>query len=100
MEIVRVKFARKPRNLTEVSLYSPSEKAEVCIVQETFEMTDAEYDQFDQTLSYAREFLMDYGGRDMEGRAKVVCIKAPNRKAFYINPEGYFYPRYVGFAVE
>jgi hypothetical protein len=39
------------------------------------------------------------GGVNKDGIAKAIRITCPNRKTFFVNPEGYDYARYVGLSL-
>lgn len=67
-------------------------------VVERVTLSVVDYDILSKNLLSDHNFLKGCGGRDMEGYIHAIEIVSEGRKTFYINPEGYSYARYVGFA--
>ncbi|MDP2431804.1 MAG: hypothetical protein Q8O33_07215 [Pseudomonadota bacterium] len=87
---VRLPFARKPVDLSEVG---GDEQTKV-YVSETRELTPAEFDAFARNLLVSRDWLRGKGG-GTQGGFLCVEVTAPGRPYLYINPEGSDYARYV-----
>ena len=87
---VRLPFARKPVDLSEVGGTGLNK----VFVTETRELTSSEFDAFAATLLKSRDWLSGKGGGTRDG---YFCIEvtAPGRPYLYINPEGGDYGRYV-----
>jgi hypothetical protein len=87
---VRLPFARKPADLSEVG----GEGNYKVFVTETREMTTTEFDEFAANLLRSRDWLNGKGGTTQDG---VLCVEvcAPGRPYLYVNPEGSNYGRYV-----
>jgi hypothetical protein len=87
---VRLPFARKPADLSEVGGAGNYK----VFVTETREMTPAEFDAFASQLLKSRDWLNGKGGGTGDG---YLCVEvtAPGRPYLYINPEGGDYARYV-----
>ena len=87
---VRLPFARKPVDLSEVGGTGLNK----VFVTETRELTPSEFDDFAATLLKSRDWLSGKGGGTRDG---YFCIEvtAPGRPYLYINPEGSDYGRYV-----
>lgn len=98
---IRARFARKPYELADV-LHNcdPSATPERIEIEFRKELTDAEYDDFTNSLLVDRDWLAGHGGYlDGHGR-NVVEVTAPNRTTLYVDPSGGSYGRYVGVRVE
>ena len=87
---VRLPFARKPIDLSEVGGVGQKK----VFVTETRELTPIEFDTFANTLLQSRDWLSGKGGGIDDG---YLCVEvtAPGRPYLYINPEGSSYGRYV-----
>ncbi len=87
---VRLPFARKPADLSEVG----GEGNYKVFVTETREMIPAEFDAFASQLLKSRDWLNGKGGYLADGRLCVeVC--ASGRPPLYVDPSGGDYGRYV-----
>jgi hypothetical protein len=87
---VRLPFARKPVDLSEVGGTGLNK----VFVTETRELTPSEFDAFAATLLKSRDWLSGKGGGTQDGYF-CVEVTAPGRPYLYINPEGSDYGRYV-----
>lgn len=87
---VRLPFARKPVDLSEVGGYGQDK----VYVTETRELTPAEFDAFASRLLASRDWLRGKGGSAYGGQL-CVEVNAPGRPRLYVNPEGSDYARYV-----
>ena len=87
---VRLPFARKPIDLSEVGGTGHKK----VFVTETRELTPSEFDAFANTLLQSRDWLSGKGGGTQDGYF-CVEVTAPGRPYLYINPEGSDYGRYV-----
>ncbi len=87
---VRLPFARKPVDLSEVG----GECNYKVFVTETLEMTPAEFDDFASQLLKSRDWLSGKGGYLADGRL-CVEIRATGRPTLYVDPSGGDYGRYV-----
>ena len=87
---VRLPFARKPVNLSEVGGVGLNK----VFVTETHELTPSQFDAFAATLLKSRDWLSGKGGGTEDGYF-CVEVTAPGRPYLYINPEGSSYGRYV-----
>ena len=87
---VRLPFARKPVDLSEVGGTGLNK----VFVTETRELTPSEFDAFAVTLLKSRDWLSGKGGGTQDGYF-CVEVTAPGRPYLYINPEGSSYGRYV-----
>jgi len=87
---VRLPFARKPCDLSEVG----GEGSYKVFVTETREMTPAEFDAFASQLLKSRDWLSGKGGHFEDGRL-CVEIRATGRPILYVDPSGGDYGRYV-----
>jgi len=87
---VRLPFARKPADLSEVG----GEGNCKVFVTETQEMTPAEYDIFASQLFKSRDWLAGKGGYAEDGRL-CIEIRATGRPMLYVDPSGGDYGRYV-----
>ncbi len=87
---VRLPFARKPADLSEVGGFSNTR----ILVTETREMTPVDFDSFASNLMKSRDWLRGKGGGTGDGYF-CVEIHAPGRPYLYVNPEGGDYARYV-----
>ncbi|MBU6956041.1 hypothetical protein KP814_32170 [Hahella sp. HN01] len=87
---VRLPFARKPVDLSEVGGYGQHR----IYVTETREMTTIEFDVFTNHLSARRDWLRGKGG-SVHGGELCIEVTAPGRPYLYINPDHGDYPRYV-----
>ena len=87
---VRLPFARKPADLSEVGGYGNTR----ILVTETREMTTSEFDSFASNLMKSRDWLRGKGGGTGDGYF-CVEVHAPGRPYLYVNPEGGDYARYV-----
>ena len=87
---VRLPFARKPADLSEVG----GEGNYKVFVTETREMTPAEFDGFACQLLKSRDWLSGKGGYLADGR---LCVEicASGRPTLYVDPSGGDYGRYV-----
>lgn len=87
---VRLPFARKPANLSELGGSDPHR----IYVTETKELTTTEFDAFAGSLLMSRDWLRGKGGGTGDG---YLCVEvtAPGRPYLYVNPEGGDYARYV-----
>lgn len=87
---VRLPFARKPANLSELGGSDPHR----IYVTETKELTTTEFDAFAGSLLMSRDWLRGKGGGTGDG---YLCVEvtAPGRLYLYVNPEGGDYARYV-----
>jgi hypothetical protein len=87
---VRLPFARKPIDLSEVGGVGQKK----VFVTETRELTAIEFDAFANTLLQSRDWLSGKGGGVGDG---YLCVEvtAPGRPYLYVNPEGSDYGRYV-----
>ena len=87
---VRLPFARKPADLSEVGGFGNTR----ILVTETREMTTGDFDSFASNLMKSRDWLRGKGGGTGDG---YFCIEvcAPGRPYLYVNPEGGDYARYV-----
>ena len=87
---VRLPFARKPADLSEVG----GEGNYKVFVTETREMTPAEFDGFACQLLKSRDWLNGKGGYLADGRL-CVEVRASGRPTLYVDPSGGDYGRYV-----
>ena len=87
---VRLPFARKPADLSEVG----GEGNYKVFVTETREMTPAEFDGFASQLLKSRDWLNGKGGYLADGRL-CVEVRASGRPALFVDPSGGDYGRYV-----
>ena len=87
---VRLPFARKPVDLSEVGGYGQDK----VYVTETRELTPTEFDEFACRLLASRDWLRGKGGSAYGGQL-CVEVKATGRPRLYVNPEGSDYGRYV-----
>ena len=87
---VRLPFARKPADLSEVG----GEGNYKVFVTETREMTPAEFDGFASQLLKSRDWLRGKGGYIGNGRL-CVEVHAPGRPYLFIDPSGGDTARYV-----
>jgi hypothetical protein len=87
---VRLPFARKPADLSEVGGFGNTR----ILVTETREMTTSEFDSFASNLMKSRDWLRGKGGGTGDGYF-CVEVRAPGRPYLYVNPEGGDYARYV-----
>ena len=87
---VRLPFARKPADLSELGGSDPHK----IYVTETKELTTAEFDAFAGSLLASRDWLRGKGGGTGDGDF-CVEVTAPGRPYLYVNPEGGDYARYV-----
>ena len=87
---VRLPFARKPADLSEVG----GEGNYKVFVTETREMTPAEFDGFACQLLKSRDWLSGKGGYLADGRL-CVEVRATGRPIVYVDPSGGDYGRYV-----
>ena len=87
---VRLPFARKPADLSEVG----GEGNYKVFVTETREMTPAEFDAFASQLLKSRDWLNGKGGYLADGRL-CVEVRATGRPTLYVDPSGGDYGRYV-----
>ena len=87
---VRLPFARKPADLSEVG----GEGNYKVFVIETREMNPAEFDAFASQLLKSRDWLSGKGGYLEDGRL-CVEIRATGRPILYVAPSGGDYGRYV-----
>lgn len=87
---VRLPFARKPADLSEVG----GEGNDKVFVTETREMTAPEFDAFASQLLKSRDWLRGKGGYLEDGR---LCVEicAAGRPFLYVDPSGGDYCRYV-----
>ena len=87
---VRLPFARKPADLSELGGSDPHK----IYVTETRVLTTAEFDAFAGRLLASRDWLRGKGGGTGDG---YLCVEvtAPGRPYLYVNPEGGDYARYV-----
>lgn len=87
---VRLPFARKPVDLSEVG----GEGNYNVFVTETKELTPAEFDVFAATLLKSHDWLSGKGGYVEDGR---LCVEicATGRPLLYVDPSGGNYGRYV-----
>ena len=89
---VRLPFARKPADLSEVG----GEGNYKVFVTETREMTPAEYDIFASQLCKSRDWLSGKGGYlPLEDGRLCIEIRATDRPMLYVDPSGGDYGRYV-----
>lgn len=87
---VRLPFARKPADLSEVGGYGNTR----ILVTETREMTPVDFDFFASNLMKSRDWLRGKGGGTGDAYF-CVEVHAPGRPYLYVNPEGGDYARYV-----
>ena len=87
---VRLPFARKPADLSEVGGFGNTR----ILVTETREMTTSDFDSFASNLMKSRDWLRRKGGGTGDGYF-CVEVHAPGRPYLYVNPEGGDYARYV-----
>ena len=87
---VRLPFARKPADLSEVG----GEGNYKVFVTETREMTPTEFDGFASQLLKSRDWLSGKGGYLADGRL-CVEVRATGRPTLYVDPSGGDYGRYV-----
>ena len=87
---VRLPFARKPADLSEVGGYGNTR----ILITETREMTTGDFDSFASNLMKSRDWLRGKGGGTGDGYF-CVEVHAPGRPYLYVNPEGGDYARYV-----
>ena len=87
---VRLPFARKPADLSEVGGFGSTR----IFVTETREMTPSDFDAFASNLMKSRDWLRGKGGGTGDGYF-CVEVHAPGRPYLYVNPEGGDYARYV-----
>ena len=87
---VRLPFARKPADLSEVGGFGNTR----ILVTETREMTQSDFDSFASNLMKSRDWLRGKGGGTGDGYF-CVEVHAPGRPYLYVNPEGGDYARYV-----
>ncbi|MDP2433521.1 MAG: hypothetical protein Q8O33_16070 [Pseudomonadota bacterium] len=87
---VRLPFARKPVDLSEVGGNGQTK----VYITETKELTPAEFDEFARSLLVSRDWLRGKGGGIGDG-SLCVEVTAPGRPYLYVNPEGSDYARYV-----
>lgn len=87
---VRLPFARKPADLSEVGGFGNTK----IFVTETREMTQGDFDSFASNLMKSRDWLRGKGGGTGDGYF-CVEVHAPGRPYLYVNPEGGDYARYV-----
>ena len=87
---VRLPFARKPADLSEVGGFGNTR----ILVTETREMTQSDFDSFASNLMKSRDWLRGKGGGTGDGYF-CVEVHAPGRSYLYVNPEGGDYARYV-----
>ena len=87
---VRLSFARKPADLSEVG----GECNYKVFVTETREMTAPEFDAFASQLLKSHDWLSGKGGYLEDGRL-CVEIRASGRPILYVDPSGSDYGRYV-----
>ena len=87
---VRLPFARKPVDLSEVG----GTGQKTVFVTETRELTPTDFDAFARSLLKSRDWLSGKGGGVNDG---YLCVEvtAPGRPYLYVNPEGSDYGRYV-----
>ena len=87
---VRLPFARKPCDLSEVG----GEGSYKVFVTETREMTFVEFDAFASQLLKSRDWLSGKGGFFEDGR---LCVEicATGRPILYVDPSGGDYGRHV-----
>ena len=99
-EVVTVKMCRKPGCYEDLKNDRYSSR-EVGIVQAIATFDKVTWGKFKLDFN-SMDFpsLKNYGGRagsNLNGLVKFVCPQA--REEFFVNPEGYTYPRYAGFKV-
>lgn len=70
------------------------------LVEETRDMTTQDYDAFASDFFQSHAWLEGRGGRNALRQWLVIEVTAPERRALYVDSEGYRYARYVGVAVE
>ena len=87
---VRLPFARKPADLSEVGGFGNTR----ILVTETREMTQSDFDSFASNLMKSRDWLRGKGGGTGDGYF-CVEVHAPGRPYLYVNPEGGDCARYV-----
>lgn len=87
---VRLPFARKPADLSEVGGFGNTR----ILVTETREMTPVDFDSFASNLMKSCDWLRGKGGGTGDGYF-CVEVHAPGRPYLYVNPEGGDYARYV-----
>jgi hypothetical protein len=87
---VRLPFARKPADLSEVGGFGNTR----ILVTETREMTTSDFDAFASNLMKSRDWLRGKGGGTGDGYF-CVEVHAPGRPYLYVNPEGGDCARYV-----
>lgn len=87
---VRLPFARKPADLSEVGGFGNTR----ILVTETRGMTQSDFDSFASNLMKSRDWLRGKGGGTGDGYF-CVEVHAPGRPYLYVNPEGGDYARYV-----
>jgi hypothetical protein len=87
---VRLPFARKPADLSEVGGFGNTR----ILVTETRETTTSDFDAFASNLRKSRDWLRGKGGGTGDGYF-CVEVHAPGRPYLYVNPEGGDCARYV-----
>ena len=87
---VRLPFARKPADLSEVGGIGNTRIHDT----ETREITQSDFDSFASNLMKSRDWLRGKGGGTGDGYF-CVEVHAPGRPYLYVNPEGGDYARYV-----
>ena len=87
---VRLPFARKPTDLSEVD----GEGNYKVFVIETREMTPTQFDTFASQLLKSRDWLSGKGGYLADGRL-CVEVRTTGRPILYVDPSGGDYGRYV-----
>lgn len=87
---VRLPFARKPADLSEVGGHGQTK----VFVTETKTMAPAEFDTFASHLMKSHDWLKGKGG-GINGGYLCIEVTAPGRPYLYVNPEGSDYARYV-----
>jgi hypothetical protein len=90
---VRLPMARKPADLSELSVYTG--RPQKIYITETVLLSAQEFDVFSNRLLVSRDWLKGKGGATADA---VFCVEvtAPDRPFLYVNPEGSDYARYVG----
>ena len=83
-------FACKPDNLREMCATGEHR----IYINETVEMTIAEFDEFTRDFTRPQTWLAGKGGNVADG-CLCVEIHAPGRPYLYVDPSGYDYARYV-----
>ena len=96
-ELVRVRFARKARNVIDVRRAIANETGGVRVaIAWTKQLSSLDYDEFCETLLHDRVWLYIPDSIETLSVRHVIAVCAPDRPTLYVDPSGYYYARYVG----